>query len=74
MLECCCCPESSRSDSRSHMINCFLAGTGTSSGLPPSPGRRACVAAEKESDDRMKEQRESVLSPPLSSSVSEPLL
>lgn len=48
MAECCCCPESRHSDSRSHMINCFLVGTGTSwlclgQGLPPSLSRRVCV-------------------------------
>lgn len=48
MAECCCCPESRHSDSRSHMINCFLVGPGTSrlrlvQGLPPSISRRVFV-------------------------------
>lgn len=52
MAECCCCPESRHSDSRSHMINCFLVGTGTSwlwlgQGLPPSLTRRVCVCARE---------------------------
>lgn len=48
MAECCCCPGSRHSDSCSHMINCFLVGTGTSllwlgQGLPASPARHSCM-------------------------------
>lgn len=66
MAECCCCPESRHSDSRSHMINCFLVGPGTSrlrlvQGLPPSISRRVfvcvcCVCVHMQARERQRER------------------